>query len=157
MSGLLGLEELCWFLVIKPKPAQITRTMKSSEMRVLCTNQQHHGPNMAAHIIHMLVICFCLMQAALVLCSMVAICSKQQTCHLFVIAAKKNEEASIEHTVNRVLKMNLKKAGSDERPWPVSKQMKTILILQLKSEAEDLVLKRYTEVVAQDSKKRMAK
>ena len=87
--GLLGLENFCWFLVIKIKPAQTTRTMKRSEMRVLRTNQQHHRPNMAAHIIRMLVVCFCLMQAALVLCSMVmvAICSKQQTCHLFVIAA----------------------------------------------------------------------
>jgi hypothetical protein len=85
--GLLGLGNFCWFLVIKIKPAQTTRTMKRSEMRVLCTNQQHHRPNMAAHIIRMLVVCFCLMQAALVLCSMVAICSKQQTCHLFVIAA----------------------------------------------------------------------
>ena len=74
---------------INIKPAQTTRTMKRSEMRVLYTNQQHHGLNMAAHIIRMLVVCFCLMQAALVLCSMVmvAICSKQQTCHLFVIAA----------------------------------------------------------------------
>ena len=88
--GLLGFENFCWFLVIKIKPAQTTRTMKRSEMRVLCANQQHHRPNMAAHIIRMLVVCFCLMQAALVLCSMVmvAICSKQQTCHLFVIAAE---------------------------------------------------------------------
>ena len=74
--GLLGFENFCWFLVIKIKPAQTTRTMKRSEMRVLCANQQHHRPNMAAHIIRMLVVCFCLMQAALVLCSMVmvAIC-----------------------------------------------------------------------------------
>ena len=56
--GLLGLENFCWFLVIKIKPAQTTRTMKRSEMRVLCTNQQHHRPNMAAHIIRMLVVCF---------------------------------------------------------------------------------------------------
>ena len=69
--GLLGFENFCWFLVIKIKPAQTTRTMKRSEMRVLCANQQHHRPNMAAHIIRMLVVCFCLMQAALVLCSMV--------------------------------------------------------------------------------------
>ena len=73
-------------------------------------------------------------------------------------ASKQNEEGSIEHTVKSMLKMNLKKAGCDERPWPVSKQMKTILILQLMSEAEDLALKRYTEVVAQDFlKNRMAK
>jgi hypothetical protein len=35
--------------------------------------------------------------------------------------------------------------------------MKTILILQLKSEAADLALKRHTEAVAQGSKKRNAK
>ena len=66
---LLGLEEFCRFLIMKNKikPAQTTRTMKRSEMRALYTNQQHHGLNMAAHIIRMLVVCFCLMQAALVL------------------------------------------------------------------------------------------
>ena len=71
--------------------------------------------------------------------------------------SEQNEEGSIERTVNSMFKMNLKKAGSDEGPRPVSKPMKTIIILQLMSEAADLALQRHTQAVAQGSKETQCK